>query len=329
VLRVLVAIALACLLVALGFLALRSVGPQVHRAADELSTARRDWIVLAGLCFLAAALATSAAWRTALIASSGAIGFFDTTARYAIGSVVNTFVPMRLGDAVRIGLLSRAFERNGRVLRTSGVFAFLGVARVGALALLLLPAAALGLVPVRMLLLAGAVLAVTIPVATWAARRVEGRLGRFLDAFRLIGRSPTAATRVLGWMLVSSASRVGAAAAAASALGVSRPLAAAVIIVPALELSSLVPLTPGNFGVTSGVVAVALHTQGVDMTTALAVGLGFHVVETIVGIVFGVGGAIAVGGQALPRAPRVATLAFGFAMFVALAAAVGAFLDVT
>ena len=311
-----------------GYLAVRSAGPHLHQAIRDLGGAQRDWIAVAGLCFLSAATATAAAWRSALTASGGSMSFVDTTARYAVGSLVNTFVPMRLGDAVRIGLLSRAFERTGRIVTTTGLFAFLGIVRVAALTLLLLPAAALGILPLEMLVLAGAVLAVAIAVVLCLPRRVEGLVGRFFDALRVVGRSPAATMRVLGWLLLSSAARVGAAAASASALGVSKPLVAAAIIVPALEVSSLVPLTPGNFGVTSGVVALALHAQGVDTATALAVGIGFHAIETVVGVSFGFGGLLRVGALALPRARRIAALAVGFAAFVALAAFVGVFLDV-
>jgi len=324
------AIALTLVVAGVGLVAVRSGGPELGNAVRSLGGARPDWIVVATLGFLSAAVATAAAWRSALTASAGAIGFVDTAARYAVGGLVNTFAPLRMGDAVRVGLLSRAFDRNGRVSKTTGVLAFLGVARIAALILLLLPAAALGILPARIPLLACGTLAVaTLGARLCAPRLVEGVVGRFLEAFRLIGRSPAATVRVLLWLLLSSASRVAAAAAAAAALGVARPIAAAVIIVPALELSSLFPLTPGNLGVTSGVVALALRAQGVDTTTALAVGIGFHAVETVVGISFGVAGAIRLASAGFPRVQRVAALAGGLAAFAALGGILNVFLDVS
>lgn len=301
----------------------------LHHAVGNLGGARPEWVAVAALCFLSAALASAAAWRSAITSSAGSIGFADATARYAVGGLVNTFVPFRLGDAVRVGLLSRAYKQSGRLLTTTGVCAFLGVSRGVALGLLLLPAAALGILPLRMLALAGLLLALAAAVCVWAPKRVEGIVARLLDAFRLIGRSRRASARVLGWLVLSSASRLVAAAAAASALGIPRPLVAATIIVPALELSNLVPLTPGNFGITSGVVALALTGQGVNGTTALSVGIGFHAVETVVGISFGLAGAIKLAGMALPRAQRIAALSGGFAVFVVLAVVVGVFLDLS
>ena len=50
-------------------------------------------------------------------------------ARYGVGSLVNTFVPFRAGDAVRIGLFSRALPTEKRLWTTGGAFAALGAAR--------------------------------------------------------------------------------------------------------------------------------------------------------------------------------------------------------
>ena len=54
--------------------------------------------------------------------------------------------------------------------------------------LLLLPAAALGILPLKMLVLAGAVLAVAIAIVLSLPRRVEGLVGHFFEALR-VGRS--------------------------------------------------------------------------------------------------------------------------------------------
>jgi uncharacterized membrane protein YbhN (UPF0104 family) len=329
--RPLLAFALTAVAAGVAFVAFRSGGPRLRDAVASLGGAHRGWIVVAGACFLSAALASAAAWRSALLSSAGTIGYADAAARYSVGGLVNTFVPLRMGDAVRVGLLSKAFESGGRLAATTGVLAFLAVARMAALLVLLLPAAVFGLLPVRMLWPTGAVLAVAVLGAyLLAPRRVAGVVGRFLDAFRLIGRSPAATLRVIGWLLASTLARAGAAAASAAALGAPRPIAAAAIMVPALELSSALPLTPGNVGITSGVVALALRAQGVDLTTALAVGIGFHAIETVVGITFGLAGAtkLAPETRLRPRVRRVAGVAGGLAGAAALAALLGVFLDV-
>ena len=69
-----------------------------------------------------------------------------------------------------------------------------------------------------------------------------------LDAFRVLGRCPRAAARIVGWVGLAMALRIAAAAGIAAAFGIDRPLAAALLIIPALDLAGLLPLTPGNVG---------------------------------------------------------------------------------
>lgn len=59
------------------------------------------------------------------------------------------------------------------------------------------------------------------------------------------------------------------------------------LVVPALDLSGTMPLTPCNVGFASGAVAIALRAHGVGLTTALTTEIAFHAVETVVGIAFG------------------------------------------
>ncbi len=48
------------------------------------------------------------------------------------------------------------------------------------------------------------------------------------------------------------------------------------MIVPALDVAGLIPLTPGNFGVTSGAIAMALQAHGMSFTNGLAAGIAFR-----------------------------------------------------
>ena len=80
---------------------------------------------------------------------------------------------------------------------------------------------------------------------------------------RRVSRARTASRRrrhrcSAGWRSRRRA-RVGAVAAIVSSLGIQRSLGAALLIIPALDAASLLPLTPGNIGVASGAVVVALH----------------------------------------------------------------------
>ena len=53
----------------------------------------------------------------------------QAAARLGVGSLVNTFAPARLGDAVKVALCSRASTRPERLWTAGGVYAALGAAR--------------------------------------------------------------------------------------------------------------------------------------------------------------------------------------------------------
>src|SRR5207253_5739033 len=123
-------------------------------------------------------------------------------------------------------------------------------------------------------------------------RTPHSHVAHLLDAFRALGREPGRGARIAGWIFLATLARLGAAASIAAALGVHGPLAAAVMIVPALDLAGTMPLTPGNVGITSGAVAMALSAHGVPMTAALTTGIAFHAVETVAGVVCGLASAL-------------------------------------
>jgi uncharacterized membrane protein YbhN (UPF0104 family) len=302
-------------------------GPLVGQAMHNTGSAQPTWVAVAGFGFLAAALASAAAWWSALRRCRGTIGLVDTASRYAVGSLVNTFVPVRLGDAVRIGLLSRAFESSHRVLTTTGVFVYLGLARAAVLALVLVGAVAWGLLPIHVLVVPlGVLILAGVLVASalhWSPRLSARRLSALASV-----RSTEPSLATLSWLVVSTLARVAAATASAAALGVPNPLAAAAIIVPALEVANLVPVTPGNVGIASAVVALALKAQGIGMSNALAVGLVFHAVETIVGISFGLAGTLKLVGARFPLVPRVAAVAGALATLAVVGGVLGMLPDV-
>ena len=130
---------------------------------------------------------------------------------------------------------------------------------------------------------------------------------------------PGAALELCAWLVVSTAAKVLAAACAGAALGLHHPLAAALVIVPALELAALFPVTPGNIGLTSAAVTIALRGQGVPLAAALGTGIALHAVETFVGLACG--GACALSFAPRPS-PRVVWVLGGAAAAALLAGAV-------
>jgi len=301
------------------------LGSRVADAFDALGAANAGWLWAAGAGFAVSVLAAAASWRSAIGLCGGRLALADAAARYGAGSFVNTFVPARAGDAVRFGLFSRALGPEERLLRTGGAFAALGAARAVALAALLTAGALMGAVPLWPVLLLLGLVAVAIAIA---ARTRHGeaatRAAHLLDAFRTLGREPRSGLRLVAWLALSVGARVAAAAAIGAALGIGSPLAAAFVIVPVLDVTGLVPLTPGNVGVTSGAVAMAFEAHGISFTQGLAAGIAFHAVETAVGIAFGLGSLLWLAPYPSPGIRRVALLAAGASASLAVAGALSA-----
>jgi hypothetical protein len=240
------------------------LGDHVAEALSGLSAAEPLPLLLAGCAFAAALICSSFAWRAAL--GHSRIGRSQAIARYGTGSLVNSLAPAHVGDAVRLALFASAVDADRPWLRTGGALAGVGLMRCLVTGVLALGAGLWAGLPV----LPAAVL-VTLALALVVPAVLTHRLS--------VG--------VAGWVLGAAAMRIAAAWAVCATLGIDSPLAAALVVVPAVDLAGLIPLTPGNIGVKSGAIAVALGTQGVGLTTALSAGIALHAVETAVGLCVG------------------------------------------
>jgi uncharacterized membrane protein YbhN (UPF0104 family) len=320
--------ALLAAVVALALLALLPllVRDRLVQALEDVAAADGRWLAVASACFLLVIAATAAAWRAGIGTLGGSIGRVDASARYAVGSLVNGIAPSGAGGAVRIGLYSRALPERDRVLTATGIAAAIGVARTPALGALVVAAAALGAFPLWPVLGLAALLAAAVAIAWWSRRWTShARVAHVLDAFRALAQAPQAAARLAGCVTVAMAARVVAAAAVAASLGVDGSLAAGLVMVPALSLAAALPTTPGNVGVSSGAVAVALTLAGVGFGDALAVGLAFHALETVTSLAAGAGGLLVVARPRLrlPVPVRYASTGAGIALVGVLGLLVG------
>jgi uncharacterized membrane protein YbhN (UPF0104 family) len=248
------------------------LGTRVGRALETLERADPRWLWLAAIGFLFAVVGSAGAWRSAIGLIGGRTTLTDATARYGAGSFVNTFVPARAGDALRLALFSRLVPGEHPVQATSGAFVGLGAARAVVLGTLVLIGAFAGALPLWPLLAAGAVIAVGVVLAR--RKRIPAH----------------AALRPVGWVALSVVGRVAAATAVGAALGIDQPFIAALAIIPALDVAGIVPLTPGNVGVASAAMALAYRANGASFNTGLAAGITFQAVETAVGITIGLAG---------------------------------------
>ncbi|HET8528579.1 MAG TPA: lysylphosphatidylglycerol synthase domain-containing protein [Gaiellaceae bacterium] len=272
-----------------------------------LAEADPRWLWLAGLGFLIALVGSAGGWRSAVALLGGRTTLLDATARYGAGSLTNTFVPAHAGDAVRVGLFSRLIPPEHRVRRTTAAFAAVGAARCTVLAALVAVGAAVGAVPLWPLAVLGGVATLALVAARLARRRLPDRRD---------------VPRLLGWLALSTAARFVAAAASCAAVGIHAPFAAAIIVLPALELAGIFPVTPGNIGVTSGAVALALGAHGVSFDAGIAAGIAFHAGEIAVGLLVGTLSVLYLAPGRSPLVRRVALAASAAGVAAAFSATV-------
>jgi uncharacterized membrane protein YbhN (UPF0104 family) len=300
----------------------QALGSTLSRALDDVGQANRQWLWVAACCFCLAVFCLGGAWRASLRLCGGQLSLADSFARYGTGCLVSSLLPGGLGGATRVALYSRTLDGEDRVWRVGGSAVLVSVARTSWVGVLFAYAAASGAVPRWPVAIAAVAAAVTIGVCFWArGHALRGHVAHLLDAFSTLGSAPRHALRLSGWAFSCMALRVCAATAVVAAFGVGSPLEAALIIVPALAVASMAPITPANVGLASGAVMVALHSKGVDGSTALAAGIALNGVETAVGLAIGVYGLTYLAWQ---DARKRAVLALAGSGAAAVVCAVGA-----
>ena len=301
------------------------LGTRVAKALDTVGSADPRWLWVAGLGFLLAVFSAAGSWRCAIGLCGGKLGAADAVARYGAGSLVNTFVPARAGDAVRIGLFARALPNRERLWTTGGAFGVVSAAKAVVLGCLVVAGAATGAVPLWPLLITAALVGGAIAAAVASRRREAGsKAAHLLDAFRAVGLHPSGAIRLTAWTFAAALARLAAVMAILASLGIGHPLVSAIVIVAALDVSSALPLTPGNIGITSGAVAVALQAHGLSFTQGLAAGIALHAVETGIGLMVGLASVVWLSPYSSPAARRVAVLAGATSWVLGIAGAFSA-----
>ena len=258
----------------------------VENVLGVLQQVQPGWLLVAGLGFGASLLCSAAAWATGLRACGGSADYVDVASRYAVGSLVNSATPAHVGGAVRLALLSRTLPGRDPVLRACGVGTAIGAARALALGLLIFAAAAVGRVPLWPAPILIVAVAGAVALGMRLSTRVAGRVAAVLQAFR----SPRHALELSRWVAYSYVFRIAAGVAIVASLGISSPLTVALVLLGALALAGVLPLTPGNFGAGAGAATIALHGAGVSVADALALGVTFQAVETGAALLLGLTG---------------------------------------
>jgi uncharacterized protein (TIRG00374 family) len=128
--------------------------------------------------------------------------------------------------------------------------------------------------------------------ASPAIIRVAAFLDRVSDSLAIL-RSPGRTGLVLLLAIAKKTAEVVTAYAVQLACGIDASPAAAVLVVAAVGLITVLPIVPGNLGVFTAGVFATYRFLGVDPALALAAGLLLHAVEFLPTLAFGYGALLA------------------------------------
>ena len=292
------------------WLAIRDADPDEVR--DALSDADLGLVLLASTVFMAGYLLQATRWRK--IAAAPQVPLRRFYEMVLGGLACNNVLPIRIGEVVRAGWLSREAPMSGG--RALGSVALDRACDVIALAVFLMIGIQAVPTPtwLRNMIIGAAVLVVFIVAALVFARlytrsrgrdrRERGRVRRIVrDTIDFLGE-PVGRRRAAVWLAISMAAwSVGAIGVffVARSVGVDLEPLQAVFLASALALSVAIPSSPGYIGTYQLIAVEALGLLDVDESQALAFSILMHAswfVPTTL-----VGGAI-IGWRALRMAER-------------------------
>jgi uncharacterized membrane protein YbhN (UPF0104 family) len=262
-------------------------GP-VEAAWPQIADGRRLPLALAAVCAPLVPGLTAAAWRSVLASCGLPLDAREAWACYGAGSFANTFLPARMGDALRVELFSRRLRHARPRWLACGVASSVGIAQSVTLGLVLGVASIAGALPLWAAAPSLAFPAVILAGGRLALRRRRnGRVACLATASQL---SAAAWFRLLLWISAGSLARLVVIASTLDTLAVRHPLATAVVATGGLALGNSIPFAPGGVGVAAATMALALGHTGLPGSTAAAAAVVFHALETGAGLAFGISG---------------------------------------
>jgi len=283
--RSLVATALTVAVVAAAVLFARG---RLAAMATELLGARPLPLIGATVCALLVPAATAGAWRSVFASRGVRLGVGEAWGCYGIGSVANTFLPGRAGDALRIELFSRRLRAHRRRWLACGVSVSVVLAQSVVFGCVLGVGAALGALPIWTI----APLLV-LPAVTWGLGRFALRARRSDRVACLAAAAtltPLAWVRLLGWVAASALARLLVVVAVFDSLSIPHPAAYVFAALSGLAVGTSLTPAPGGAGLAAATMSVALVHAGVSGPAAVAASVSFHAVETAAGLLFGASG---------------------------------------
>jgi uncharacterized protein (TIRG00374 family) len=274
-------------------------GPDWHLVHDAFSAVSWKWVAAAIGLNLLSVLARAFAWDTAIKQSITPPhpSFPTVFSAFSVGLFANAVLPGRVGELARVAVLRRRLTgRKGTTATLVGsVFAHRMFDLFPALTLVIwvLFSAKIPGWALTSIFLALAVGGLLFLIAVLLARRQQRELDE-LGRIRLlivrgreglaIMRSPAAAATAALFQFAGWLCQLFAVWAAMEAFDIHLPLSAAGLVLVLMNVATIFPLWPGNFGLVQIAIALPLVNYGVAYPHGVAFGIGLQAIEASVGV---------------------------------------------
>jgi glycosyltransferase 2 family protein len=274
-------------------------GPDWSLVHDAFSAVTWEWVAAAIGLNLLSVLTRAFAWDTAIKQSIAPPHpkFPLVFSAFSVGLFANAVLPGRVGELARVAVLRRRLAgRKGTTATLVGsVFAHRMFDLFPALTLVVwviftakIPHWAL--TSIAIFVVVGVTLFLTAVVLAHRQRRELEELGRIralLSRARqglAIMRSPIAATTAASFQFAGWVCQLFAVWAAMEAFDIHLPISAAGLVLVLMNVATIFPLWPGNFGLVQIAVAFPLVNYHVAYAHGVAFGIGLQAIEASVGV---------------------------------------------
>jgi len=274
-------------------------GPNWKVVHDAFSAVTWEWVAAAIGLNLLSVLARAFAWDTAIKQSIERPHprFPLVFSAFSVGLFANAVLPGRVGELARVAVLRRRLVgRKGTTATLVGsVFAHRMFDLFPAVALVtwVLLAAKIprwALTSIALVVIIGLALFLTAVILARRQGRESHEVGRVRSLLvrgrqgLAIMRSPVAAATAASFQFAGWICQLLAVWAAMEAFGIHLPISAAGLVLVLMNVATIFPLWPGNFGLVQIAVAFPLTNYGIEYAHGVAFGIGLQAIEASVGV---------------------------------------------
>ncbi len=274
-------------------------GPDWRVVHDAFTAVTWEWVAAAIGLNLLSVLTRALAWDTAIKQSIEPPHprFPLVFSAFSVGLFANAVLPGRVGELARVAVLRRRLpgRRGATATLVGSVFAhrmfdlFPAVALV-TWVLLTAKIPRWALTSIAIVVVVGALLFLTAVILARRQGRQSAEVGRVRELIArarqglAIMRSPVAAATAAAFQFAGWICQLFAVWATMEAFNIHLPLSAAGLVLVLMNVATIFPLWPGNFGLVQIAIAFPLMRYGVEYAHGVAFGIGLQAIEASVGV---------------------------------------------